>query len=309
MNVKQIAAFRAVMTSGSTVGAAKMLYISQPAVTRLIKDLEDSCDFALFERRSSRLFPTPEAESLYEEVRRHFMGMDQLAQSVKQIRTLRTGRLRIAAIPALAYSVLPRIVSHFMRTRKAVSLTLTPASSVNVAKMVTSQQFDLGIVMLPVNAGELTFQRCYGTSFRFICNADHPYAERQEVVAEDLHEQDFIAISEQNPLTRYRIDAPLHAKHIHPRQSVETPMFITVQALVQEGLGVSVIDPFTASIFTENGGKSLNFRPDIPFYFAFITPFNKQISALAEEFISCFEQRAEKITDMTRISYEEIDLK
>ncbi|MBN3562250.1 LysR substrate-binding domain-containing protein [Aliamphritea spongicola] len=309
MNVKQIAAFRAVMISGSTVGAAKMLYISQPAVTRLIKDLEDRCGFALFERRSSRLFPTPEAESLYQEVKRHFMGMDQLAQSVEQIRTLRTGRLRIAAMPALAYSVLPRVVSNFMQTREDVSLTLTPGSSVNVAKMVGSQQFDLGIVMLPVDARELTFHRCYRTHCRFICNADHPYADRQEIIAEDLHEQDFVTIGEQNPLTRYRIDAALQAKHIHPRQSIETPMFITVQALVKEGLGVSIIDPFTASIFTESGGKSLNFRPDIPFYFAFITPVNKQISALAEEFIHCFEQLAEGITDMEIISHEDIDLK
>ena len=309
MNAKQITAFRAVMISGSTVGAAKMLYISQPAVTRLIKDLEERCGFSLFERRSSRLFPTAEAESLYQEVKRHFMGMDQLSQSVEQIKTLRTGRLRIAAMPALAYSVLPRVVSNFMRTRKDVSLSLTPGSSVNVAKMVGSQQFDLGIVMLPVDARELTFYRCYRSSCRFICNADHLYAERQEIIAEDLHEQDFVAIGEQNPLTRYRIDAALHAKHIRPRQSIETPMFITVQALVKEGLGVSIIDPFTASIFTESGGKSLSFHPDIPFYFAFITPMHKQIPALAEEFIHSFEQLTESITDLQVISHEDIDLK
>ena len=86
MNAKQLNAFRAVMLSGSMVGAAKMLYVSQPAITRLIKDLEVSCGFDLFERRNSRLFATPEGNALYQEVKRHFIGLDNLAQMAGQIR-------------------------------------------------------------------------------------------------------------------------------------------------------------------------------------------------------------------------------
>lgn len=309
MNAKQISAFRAVMISGSMVGAAKMLYISQPAVTRLIRDLEDNCGFALFERRSSRLFPTPEAESLYQEVKRHFMGLDQLEQSINQIKTLRTGRLRIAAMPALAYSILPRVVSGFLRQHEDVSLTLNPCTSIEAAKLIGSQQFDLGIVMLPVDTREITFARCYRTACKLICRSDHPFAEQSAIEATALHNEPFVAIGEQNPLTRYRIDAAFQADNIRPNQLVETPMFNTAQALVSEGLGVSIVDPYTAHLFTEQGGVSIDFAPDIPFYFGFIYPLHKQISSLAEEFINSFESQTETMTALQQIRPEDIDLK
>lgn len=286
-----------------------MLYISQPAVTRLIRDLEETCGFILFERRSSRLFPTPEAESLYQEVKRHFMGLDQLQQSIDQIRTLRTGRLRIAAMPALAYSVLPRVVSGFLKQHESVSLTLNPCTSIEAAKLIGSQQFDLGIVMLPVDSREIAFSRCYRTDCKLICLPDHPFAEQQKIEARQLNGEPFVAIGEQNPLTRYRIDTAFHENSVKPSQSVETPMFYTAQALVSEGLGVSIVDPYTAYMFTEQGGISRDFSADIPFYFGFIHPMHKQISALAEEFINSFENQTAAIVDTIEIMPEDTDLR
>ena len=118
-----------------------------------------------------------------------------------------------------------------------------------------------------------------------------------------------MAIGEQNPLTRYRIDAALQVDAIKPSQLVETPMFNTAQALVSEGLGVSIVEPYTAYMFEEQGGISLPFTPDIPFYFAFISPLHKQISALAEEFIHSFERQTAEITELKEIAPENIDLK
>jgi len=309
MNAKQISAFRAVMISGSMVGAAKMLYISQPAVTRLIRDLEDNCGFALFERRSSRLFPTPEAESLYQEVKRHFMGLDQLSRSIDQIKKQRTGRLRIAAMPALSYSILPRVVSGFLQQHENVSLTLNPCSSIEATELIGSQQFDLGIVHLPVDTREISFYRCYRTTCKLICPHDHPFSRQTTIETAQLNGEPFVAIGDQNPLTRYRIDSALHGSNIKPNQTVETPMFSTAQALVSEGLGVSIVDPYTAHMFSEQGGISRDFSADIPFYFGFIYPVNKQISSLAEEFINSFESQTQGMTTLQQIRPEDIDLK
>ena len=306
MNAKQISAFRAVMISGSMVGAAKMLYISQPAVTRLIKDLECTCGFALFERRSSRLFPTPQAQSFYQEVKRYFMGLDQLEHSINQIKTLKTGRLRIAAMPALAYSIIPRVISSFIKQHENVSLTLNPCNSIEAVKLIGSQQFDLGIVMLPVDTSEITFARCYRTACKLICRQDHHFSNRTEVQATQLHNEPFIRIGEENPLTRYRIDAAFQESNVQPNQLVETSMFNTAQSLVSEGLGISIVDPYNAHLFTEKGGVSIDFEPNIPFYFGFIYPLHKPISSLAEEFINSFEQQTQEITTLDEIKIEDV---
>ncbi len=292
MNAKQLAAFRAVMLAGSMSEASEMLYVSQPAVSRLIKDLEESLGFALFERRSSRLFPTPEAHAFFVEVRRHFIGLDNLTQAADQIRMNKRGRLRIAAMPALAFSCLPRVVSRFLQGREDVSLSLAPHNSVEVTNLLGAHQADLGIVMLPVESSEISFGPCYEVECRCVAPAGHRFEAQAEVAAAALNREPFITIGEQNTVTRFRIDAALKASLVKPDQHIETPLFVTVQALVAQGLGVSIIDPFTAELHAAQGGVSRPFKPSIPFYFGFITPLNRPPAGLAQEFISCFEALA-----------------
>ncbi len=292
MNAKQLTAFRAVMLAGSMSEASQMLYVSQPAVSRLIKDLEESLGFPLFERRSSRLYPTPEAHAFFVEVRRHFIGMDNLAQAADQIRMNKRGRLRIAAMPALAFSCLPQVIGEFMQGREGVSINLAPHNTVEVTNLLGAQQADLGVIMLPVESSEISFGPCYEVECRCIAPAGHHFADQPRVNAGQLDGESFIAIGELNTVTRFRIDAALKAALVKPDQAIETQLFITVQAFVEQGLGVSVIDPFTAELHAGRGGVSKPFAPAIPFYFGFITPLNRPLTGLAQEFISCFEQFA-----------------
>ncbi|MEH6471546.1 MAG: LysR substrate-binding domain-containing protein [Halopseudomonas sp.] len=308
MNAKQLNAFRAVMLSGSMVGAAKMLYVSQPAITRLIKDLEASCGFDLFERRNSRLFATPEGNALYQEVKRHFIGLDNLSQMAGQIRMNKTGRLRIAAMPALAHSILPSTLSRFIKACPNVSTTLAPSSSLEVTKLVAAQQFDIGVVMLPIESSEVRFGPCYQVDCRVVMPRDHPLADKSLIGAQDLNDQPFIAIGHENTLTRFRIDATFASENIKPRSHIETPLFITAQALVREGQGISIIDPFTANLFENQGGTSRPFEPAIPFYFGFIFPLHRQPSALAEQFIDTFVQQSQALMVLHPISPDEIDI-
>ncbi|MEH6625248.1 MAG: LysR substrate-binding domain-containing protein [Motiliproteus sp.] len=309
MNAKQLNAFRAVMLSGSMVGAAKMLYVSQPAVTRLIKDLEESCGFDLFERRNSRLFATPEGNALYQEVKRHFIGLDNLSQMAGQIRMNKTGRLRIAAMPALAHSIIPSTLSRFLESCPEVSTTLAPSSSIEVTKLVAAQQFDLGVVMLPIDSSEVRFGPCYQVDCRVVIPAGHPLASKEVIEAKDLDDQPFVAIGHENTLTRFRIDATFANQQVKPRAHIETSLFITAQALVSQGQGASIIDPYTAKLHEDQGGVSRPFKPAIPFYFGFIFPLHRQPSALAEQFIDTFVEQSNALLALNPIAPEDIDLR
>ena len=100
MKIRQLEAFRALILRQTVTRAADMLHISQPAVTRLINDLETDVGFSLFDRINGRLNPTPEAMVLFEEVERSFAGIDRIAQTAEQIKSLRRGSLHIAGAPA-----------------------------------------------------------------------------------------------------------------------------------------------------------------------------------------------------------------
>ncbi|OXH86866.1 LysR family transcriptional regulator, partial [Burkholderia multivorans] len=95
LRIRQIEAFRAVMQRHTVTRAARDLHISQPAVSRLIADLEARVGFVLFERQQGRFTPTAQARVLYEEVERAFIGLDRVAQAAEQIRAMRRGTLRV----------------------------------------------------------------------------------------------------------------------------------------------------------------------------------------------------------------------
>ncbi len=306
MNSKQLSAFRAVMLAGSMSDASRMLYVSQPAVSRLIKDLEESLGFTLFDRRNSRLYPTQAAHAFYREVERHFIGMDNLSQAADQIRMMRSGRLRIAVMPALAFSAMPTVVSRFLKSHGDVSATFSPHLSPEVVNRVGAQQFDLGLAMLPVDSKEIAFGACYKVNCQCIAPAGHRFAEQKRVNAADLDREPFVAIGAQNTITRFRIDVAIKESLARPDERIETPLFSTAASLVKEGLGVSIVDPFTAHQFAQQGVVARPFDPGIPLYFGFISPVNRPISGLAQEFIDSFEAYAAYNVPLTPIDPEEV---
>src|SRR5689334_11897617 len=117
LNPRQIEAFRAVIVMGSVTGASRALNVTQPAVTRLIQDLQRSLGLPLFVRRGSRLVPTEEALALYREVERQFVGLDRIARAARDLKEGRAGTLRIAALPAFSVGFMPRAVGEFMVER------------------------------------------------------------------------------------------------------------------------------------------------------------------------------------------------
>ena len=99
MKHRQLEAFRNVMTTGTTAKAAKLMYLTQPAISRLIGDLEIHLDFKLFDRNKGRLVPTPEALKFFSGVERFFIGIDCLENAAQQIRQQGGGVLRVSATP------------------------------------------------------------------------------------------------------------------------------------------------------------------------------------------------------------------
>src|ERR1700743_2258747 len=98
LNPRQLEAFRTVMLTGSMTIAAEALQITQPAVSRLIRDLEIVLSLRLFRREGNRLIPGAEAQVLYAEVDKFYQGIERIERVAEDLATLRTGTLRIASM-------------------------------------------------------------------------------------------------------------------------------------------------------------------------------------------------------------------
>jgi DNA-binding transcriptional LysR family regulator len=93
MNLKRLQGFHAVIESGSVTNAAQRLHMTQPALSRIIRDLEEELGLALFIRQHQRLVPTAEARVFFREAERALAAVDQIVDIARDIRTLQGAHL------------------------------------------------------------------------------------------------------------------------------------------------------------------------------------------------------------------------
>lgn len=298
MKLRHLEAFRAVMQSHSITQAAESMHLSQPAVSKLIVELEHSIGFELFTRkRGSALAITPEAEFFFHEVERSFIGIDALKRAATEIRNLRAGSLHIVSLPALAYSFLPRVIRVFRDRYPAVSIRLHTHSSSSVRQRIANQQFDIG---LATSAPEIpgvtsrTFLRSVGAC---VLAPGHRLASKAVIEPADLAGEPFISLMVGDQ-TRRRIDRLFEDAGVERDLTIETQYAMTICSLVMQGLGCSIVNPAAANDFLAQGIVVRPFRPRIGFEYMLHTPSLRPVSQAALRFIEIMtEVRDEMIAE------------
>ncbi len=287
LNPRQVAAFRALMLTGSATGAAEMINVTQPAVSRLIRDLQDTLGLRLFERRGTRLMPTSEALSLYGEVERSFIGLDRIQQAAAELRTRRAGVLRIAALPALANGFLPRFTGRFLADRPKLDLALFGLVSHSVVDWVASGQCDLGFAEASIKHPAITSEAMPRARMLAVVPEGHRLARRRTLRPSDFEGEAFISLGH-SAVSRFRIDAVFADHDISRVMRVETPLSEIACGLVASGVGLSICDPFTAGEYATRGVVSRPFEPAIWFEFVALYSTQRSPPAVAREFIDTF---------------------
>ena len=287
LNFRQVEAFRALMLTASTVRAAALMQVTQPAVSRLVRDLQEALELKLFERRGTRLVPTHEAVSLYGEVERSFVGMERIAQAARELRTRRAGVLRVAAMPALCNGFLPRFSGQFLAERPRIDFALLGLISSSVLDWVISDQCDLGFAAAPIEHAAASFEAMPPVRYVAVLPEGHRLARRRVLRTEDFANQPFVALGPTTP-SRHLIDDVFSRHGVSRVLRVETPLSEIACALVASGLGLSICDPFTANEYSTRGVVSRPFEPALAFQVSALYPSHRALSPVAREFISGF---------------------
>jgi DNA-binding transcriptional LysR family regulator len=288
LNSRQVEAFRALMLTGSTVRAAEMMKVTQPAVSRLLRSLQDGLGLVLFERRGSRLVPTAEALSLYNEVERSFIGLDRIAAAAAELRSRRAGVLRIAALPTLANGFLPRFVGRFLIDRPKLDLGVFGLLSHLVLDWAASGQCDLGFAASTLHHPAVTTHPLPDTRMVAVVPAGHRLARRRRLAPQDFADEDFVSLSP-GASSRHQIDAVFAEAGVRRRLRIETPLSEILCGIVASGVAVGIADIFTAREYEGTGLVVRPFEPPVTFSIAAVWATHRGLSAVAREFLEAFE--------------------
>jgi DNA-binding transcriptional LysR family regulator len=275
------------MLSGNVTRAAGLIGITQPAVSRLIRDLQLALKLTLFEKRGTGLVPTAAATALYTEVERSFAGLDRIAGAAEEIRTRRTGMLRVAALPALSNGFMPRFAGRFLAERPDLDLTLFGVISPLVVDWVLNAQCDLGFAEVPIAHAGLPTVPMPALPRVAVLPEGHRLCAKPTLRPRDFERETFISLTPASP-GRHSIDRIFAEADVSRVLRVETSLSEIMCGLVSSGLGVAVCDPFTAAEFAPRGVVSRPFLPRIDFEFAAVFPPQRPPPPIAREFVDRF---------------------
>lgn len=294
VNLRQVEAFRAVMLCGGVTAAAELMNVSQPAVSRLIRDFQRRTALKLFVRRGTRLVPTGEARALYQEVERSFTGLDRIAQYAAELRERRAGTVRIGALPALAHEHLPRFLAQFIAGRPRLNLTVHGLSTSAIVDLVAGGQCDLGLVEMPVEHPMLSVEPLAPLPTVAILPEHHRLAARERLGPADFEGEPFISLG-QSTLLRFRVDAAFADAGVRRQMRIETQLTMMACSFAAAGAGLAIIDPITAASHAGRGIAIRPFSPRVDIELGIIHSTQRELPGVLQELIVTYSEAFETI--------------
>ena len=150
---RELEVFRHIMEAGGVTAAAARLRISQPAVSRILRQTEARIGFPLFTRVRKRLLPTPEARALFAETANAFAAFDAVHRLTENLREGRAGTLKVATVAALASGAVADAIQRFRADRPEVAVLLHVSPAHQVVNLVADHQVDLGAIIGAIASG------------------------------------------------------------------------------------------------------------------------------------------------------------
>lgn len=296
LNPRQIEAFRTVIVTGGITSAARALHISQPAVTRLIHDLQYALGLTLFERRGTRLVPTNEALSLYREVERQFVGLEQIQNTARNLREGLSGSLRIAALPTFNVGFLPRLVAAYMKDKAGLEVAIYGSISSQVVDWVATGFCDIGFAQYPLDFPNIDVEALPSAPAVAVLPEGHRLTEKAVLEPHDFIGEPFVSLAGSTQW-RYRTDALFSAARVTRPMRVETPLSMIACSLIASGAGIGIVDPYTAAEYSGRGVVVRPFRPTVLYDIGIVWPAGRFRSPLALGFVERVRAAIQRLAD------------
>jgi|SRR5579859_2952553 len=252
LSLHQMRAFVKVAEFGSFSEAAKALAVSQPALSRTIRLMEEAIGARLFDRDTRNVALTPAGKELRPIALRMALEFDSAFGELAQFFAGQRGRVTVAALPSAAAVLLPQAIARFQAINPGVEVVIRDDLAHAVAASVADGLADLGLTVRPAPSEALSYRPLVGDDFVLVCRADDPFAAQDELEWQALVERPFIAMA---PLSSVRAmtDAAFLQVGRAAKPLYECSHLATTVSLVAAGLGVTALPNLTLPLVNAAG--------------------------------------------------------
>lgn len=283
VSLRGLRAFAEVMHTGSATAAAKQLGMTQPAISRLVGQLEAGLGFELFYRERGRLVPTADGKRMLPEIELILSSMERMGNLARDIAGFSSGTVRIVAPPSFAEAVLADIVALFLERHPGVEFSIDSRSSGTTLSMIAMRYADCGFVKLPVDDTDLTTEIMMTNGSMCVMHEEHLLAKETTITPALIGTHPLILLGAGRQW-RSQVDQAFAEFGMRPTVTVEAHTHGAACALAARGVGMAILNSMLARPYLRGPLVGRPFSPEISHEYAFAVSSISPPSRLTEAF-------------------------
>lgn len=246
MRLRHIEVFHSVYAHGSISTAARALNVSQPSVSKVLKHAEDQLGFKLFRRVKGRLAPTDEAHALFREVKEVFERLDSLKQAARNLKLGEGGHIRAAVLPALGLGIAPEAVARFRAAHPTVTFDFRTLHYDEVLRGLYEHEVDMALAYDAIQHPRIAhFQIGKGELMLMFRRGEFGETPPARLDLKELETRDYIGSGATGPVSEI-FNAEVEERGLSIHEPITCSTFYMAASLARNGVGVAVVDEFTA---------------------------------------------------------------
>ncbi|EHH2483233.1 LysR family transcriptional regulator [Vibrio parahaemolyticus] len=291
MNLRQLEVFYAIMQARTVSGAARLLHVSQPNVTRVLAHTEQQLGFALFERVKGRLVPTQEAKALLPEAEKVYQQLGQFRSLTNKVKQ-GTQHLRVGAPPVLAAHLLAPTVA-LLSKQHGISFELLTANRDELCSGLLKHELDVAIAFGEETPPAIMGHVLLKEYLTLIAPKSAAIPAEKTVILEELisHDLPIIGLDSRDPLGLL-LHQTLSARDEHYQHAITVRSYSAAAELVKHQAGFAIVDPWTAKQYRQDDAVSVHaLEPNMSFSVSILFAEHTPQSIATKQFITALKQQ------------------
>lgn len=284
LDIKHLQYFLEVAKYKSFSVAAEHLYITQPTISKMIKNLEEELGVVLFERNRKKLILTDAGQIILEQATLINNAFHNLENELDNLIGLKKGHIRIGLPPIFNAQFLLQLIGRFHEKYPGITFQFGEDGSKKIEEDISNNLLDVGVVVLPTNNERFLHFPLLEEDLKLILHPSHRFAEREEVNLVELAEESFILFNKDFAL-HDRILYSCNSVGFNPHIISKSSQWAFIEEMVSWNLGVSLLPESICQHLGKNVKAITVTNPSIRWELAIIWNKNQYLSFAAKEWL------------------------
>ncbi|WP_135557694.1 LysR family transcriptional regulator [Paenibacillus cymbidii] len=285
MDIRQLRYFTAIAEQGSFSKASQTLHVSQPTLSKMVKQTEDELGVVLFDRSTRHIRLTDAGEALMVHASSIVKSVEQLQATLSDVVQSKRGSFSLGLPPVIGSSFFPDLIARFHRQFPGITIRLSEDGSKHIEQAIAEGALDVGVVVLPVDPGVFDHVPLVERALQLIVGSDHPLAGRQQAALRELEREPFILFRKGFALYDRVRDACIR-EGFEPHIAYESAQWDFISEMVAAGHGVSLLPETVCSkLDPERIAVIRKVEPRVPWNLGIVWRKSSYVSFAAREWI------------------------